>query len=72
MHYKNGRPAKDGDMVVNLSQGICGLLHSTQPQSTSCNGRIAIATPNDAWVTVGECLHIDDVRSATVPISTKD
>jgi hypothetical protein len=71
MHYKNGREAKAGDRVVHPVNGFSGILHSVQAQSTSCNGRIAQVTSNDPFVTIGECLHIDDIAKATVPDSTK-
>lgn len=70
MHYKNGRKAKDGDKVINLTYGFSGVLHSSQPQSKSCNGRIAPISQNDPYVTIGECLHIDDVKAADVPDAT--
>lgn len=71
MHYKNGREAKAGDKVVNLTSGRSGILHSTQAQSATCNGRLAQINENDPYVTIGECLHIDDIAKATVPDSTK-
>ncbi len=71
MHYKNGREAKEGDMVVSLSEKKVGILHSTNANSTTCNGRLAVTSINDPYVTIGECLHVDDVKAATVPDSTK-
>lgn len=71
MHYKNGREAKAGDKVVSLTYGVMGILHSIQSQSDTCNGRLAVPNPNDAYVTIKECLHIDDILKADVPDSTK-
>ena len=71
MHYKNGREAKAGDKVVNLPSGRTGVLHSVNAGSTTCNGRLAQTTENDAWVTLSECLHMDDIAKATIPDSTK-
>lgn len=71
MHYKNGREAKNGDKVVNLSGGLIGILHSVNAQSTTCNGRLAPTSQNDAYVTIGECLHLDDVAAAEIPDTTK-
>jgi hypothetical protein len=71
MHYKNGREAKPGDKVVNLAWGFSGILHSTTANSETCNGRIAAISQNDPYVTIKECLHIDDVAKADVPDSTK-
>lgn len=68
MHYKNGRAAKDGDKIVNLPTGLSGVLHSTNAQSKTCNGRLAPIRQDDAYVTLSECLHIDDIAAAEVPI----
>jgi hypothetical protein len=71
MHYKNGREAKNGDKVVGLSSGnlVAGILHSVNAQSTSCNGRIAITKPNDPYVTLSDCLHVDDITAADIPVA---
>jgi hypothetical protein len=71
MHYKNGREAKAGDQVVSLALGVSGILHSPNAQSTTCNGRLAATSSNDPWVTLSECLHVDDIKSATIPDSSK-
>jgi hypothetical protein len=71
MHYKNGRPAKPGDKVIDLPTGLSGILHSTQANSTTCNGRLAQINQNDAYVTISECLHLDDIAAASVPDSSK-
>lgn len=68
MHYKNGREAKDGDKVVT-PYGM-GILHSTSAQSDTCNGRVAVISQNDPYVTIKECLHFDDVMAADIPDST--
>lgn len=68
MHYKNGRAAKDGDKIVNLPTGLAGVLHSSNAQSTTCNGRLAQISQNDAYVTLSECLHIEDIAAAEIPI----
>ena len=71
MHYKNGREAKVGDKALNLATGECGLLHSVNAQSETCNGRLAKFSQNDAYVTIGECLHLDDIIATGVPDSYK-
>lgn len=71
MHYKNGRAAKAGDKVINLSHGLSGVLHTVGAGSTTCNGRLAPISQNDPYVTIGECLHLDDVAAATVPDASK-
>lgn len=62
MHYKNGREAKVGDKIISVDPHMpaCGILHSVNAGSNSCNGRVAATTSSDAYVTVGNCLHIDD------------
>lgn len=66
MHYKNGREAKQGDRVFAMNNGtaISGILHDLKPGSSSCNGRLAATSQNDPYVTIGECLHADDIASA--------
>lgn len=68
MHYRNGREAKPGDHVVFLQPyggpPLIGLLHSLQSQSDTCNGRLAIATANDPYVNLKDCVHIEDVAGA--------
>lgn len=69
MHFKNGREAKAGDVVVfdggkyNAAPKV-GVLHSLVAGADSCNGRIAEVSAQDGLITVGECLHIDDVKAA--------
>jgi hypothetical protein len=41
MHYKNGREAKPGDKVVNLTTSESGILYDLNAQSDTCNGRVA-------------------------------
>lgn len=71
MHYKNGREAKQGDRVIDTRFGPAGIVHSIQSGSESCNARVAAVTPNDAYVTLGDCLHVDDIAAATIPDSSK-
>ena len=63
MHYKNGRAAKAGDRVIDLQSGQAGILHSTSAASDSCNGRLALTTSSDPYVTIKECVHVDDVKA---------
>ena len=67
MHYKNGRPAKAGDKVIDTNSGHTGILHSPISGSTTCNGRLAVTTPSDPFINLKDCLHIDDVKAATIP-----
>ena len=66
MHYKNGRVAKSGDKVINLTTGRGGIIHSLIA-GTSCNARLAPISDNDAYVTLKECLHLDDITTAEIP-----
>jgi hypothetical protein len=69
MHYKNGRPAKEGDKVLSLTNGqiTVGILHSTNAQSTTCNGRLSVISPADPYVNLCDCLHIEDIAGAAIP-----
>ena len=71
MHYKNGREAKQGDKVLNLPSGQSGVLHTVNAGSTTCNGRMAPMSQNDLYVTLSECLHLDDVAAANLPDTSK-
>jgi hypothetical protein len=64
MHYQNGRPAQQGDQIINLQSGHTGILHSPNPSNTTCNGRMAPMSDMHPWVTIGDCLHLDDVKAA--------
>ena len=73
MHYKNGREAKAGDKVVSLAYNVAGILHSVNVQSNTCNGRIARPMESDPYVTLSECLHIDDITAAkTIADSSRE
>lgn len=64
MHYKNGREAKNGDMVMLIpSYGapVVGILYNAKAGNDFCNGNIAPVAPNDPCPNLKECLHIDDV-----------
>lgn len=69
MHYKNGRLAQPGDKVVNLATGEAGLIYDLNAHATTCNGRLARIASNDSYVTVGDCVHIDDTRNNQTDIN---
>lgn len=74
MHYKNGREAKNGDKVVfanQYGQPSVGILYDATPGIDTCNGRIAQMRPTDPTPDLSQCLHLDDVKAATVPDSSK-
>lgn len=67
MHYKNGRPAKNGDKVILLATygpPVIGILYDAQAGNDFCNGRIAPILPNDPCPNLAECLHLDDLLAA--------
>ena len=65
MHYRNGREAKNGDIIIQISNGKVkdvGILHSAVPGNDYCNGMITpISTTVMACMI--DCLHIDDVNA---------
>lgn len=63
MHYKNGKEAKAGDKVIDLESGRVGILHSPSPSATSCNAQI-VPLEDSYYVTVGECVRLDDAIAA--------
>lgn len=70
MHYKNGRPAKNGDKVVWLNQyghPVAGVLYDAVQGNDACNGRIAVTHAADPMPNLQEVLHVDDIKAATIP-----
>jgi len=64
MHYRNGRPANNGDMIVSLQGGkivAVGVLHSATPGNDYCNGYIAPVQPTNSIACMCDALHVDDV-----------
>lgn len=64
MHYRNGREAKNGDKVVQLSGGKIvglGVLHDATPGNDYCNGYIAPTAVRVDSACMCDCLHLDDV-----------
>jgi len=66
MHYRNGREAKNGDIIVQLAHGgkvaSFGVLHSAVPGNDFCNGKIA-EIPNESYACMCDCLHVDDLAA---------
>lgn len=71
MHYKNGRPAKVGDLALfKVWPGVIvtGHVVSTSPQATTCNLNvlpIGGATGNASTQTASECLLASDALGET-------
>jgi hypothetical protein len=66
MHYKNGRPAQNGDRVVLVAPWggtTVGILYDAVEGNDTCNGKLAAARQNDPMPNLAECLHIDDVTA---------
>lgn len=71
MHYRNGREAKNGDVIVSIgpSRGYTvvtvlrtGVLFGAVPGQDYCNGTLVPLTggmPEGACL--ADCIHIDDV-----------
>lgn len=67
MHYRNGREAKNGDVVISLDgygnqviNGI-GVLYNAVAGNDYCNGSIAPIQPVNKGACLCDCLHIEDV-----------
>jgi len=65
MHYRNGREAKNGDKIVQISHDgqitAVGVLHSATPGNDYCNGSIAAIQNANTGACMCDCLHLDDV-----------
>ncbi len=67
MHYRNGREAKNGDLIVSLSMDggrvqNLGILRDATPGNDYCNGTLNPATvPTVACLC--DCLHVDDLAA---------
>ena len=68
MHYRNGREAKNGDKVVQLSIGggakivAVGILYDAVPGNDYCNGLIAPTIGGTIQAAcMCDCLHADDL-----------
>ena len=63
MHYKNGRPASNGDKVIMFDEYgnfQTGVLYNAVAGNDTCNGRIAITTNHDPYPDLRYVLHMDD------------
>lgn len=67
MHYRNGREAKNGDKVIQLTASgepkitALGILHDAVSGQDWCNGSIAPLQGGTAGACLCDCLHMDDV-----------
>jgi hypothetical protein len=63
VHYKNGRPAKNGDKVILVPPyGVptIGILYDAAAGNDNCNGRIAPVAQTDPCPDLKECLALED------------
>lgn len=69
MHYRNGREAKNGDIVISLDGygstviNAIGVLYGARPGDDYCNGSIAPIQPTGRGACLIDCLHVDDVQA---------
>ena len=67
MHYRNGREANNGDLIIQIGFdgkiNALGVLHSAVPGNDYCNGTIAPIQPANQGACMCDCLHIDDVMA---------
>lgn len=65
MHYRNGREAKNGDVILSLTidgkVDAVGVLHSATPGNDYCNGLIAPIQEVRKGACLVDCIHINDV-----------
>lgn len=66
MHYRNGREAKNGDIIVSLGFDgakivAVGVLHNAVPGNDYCNGSIAPISTAVSGACMCDCLHVDDL-----------
>jgi hypothetical protein len=72
MHYRNGREAKNGDKIVQLSMDsngqvtAVGVLHSATPGNDYCNGFIAPIQSTMQGACMCDCLHVDDLAAILI------
>ncbi len=66
MHYRNGREAKNGDVIIRLNGGKVervGILQNALPGNDYCNGDMAPLPENDTYACLCDCMHVDDVEA---------
>lgn len=69
MHYRNGREAKNGDRIVQLTmdqKGLVvahGVLYDAKPGNDYCNGYIAPVQQLITGACMCDCIHIDDLAA---------
>ncbi len=67
MHYRNGREAKNGDKIIQLSyEGGkvlgTGILYDAVAGNDYCNGNVA-PIPTGTGACLIDCIHADDLAA---------
>ena len=69
MHYRNGREAKNGDKVIQLSMDETGrimsagvLFDAQQGSGDYCNGSLAPLNGNTGACLI-DCIHVEDIEA---------
>ena len=74
MHYRNGREAKNGDVIVQIETrytdkgevaaiAALGVLHGAVAGNDFCNGKIAPILGAVTGACMCDCLHVDDLAA---------
>ena len=69
MHYRNGREAKNGDRIIQLTMDdkgqvvAAGVLYDATPGNDYCNGHIAPIQNPVTGACMCDCLHVDDLAA---------
>lgn len=67
MHYRNGREAKNGDLIIQIGfdgkLNAFGVLHSATAGNDYCNGMIAPVQPTNSGACMCDCIHVDDLMA---------
>lgn len=65
MHYRNGRKANNGDVIIQVGFdgkiNALGVLYNATAGNDYCNGSIAPIQSTVTPACMCDCLHIDDV-----------
>lgn len=68
MHYRNGREAKNGDIIIQIGGygssaqvNSVGVLYDAKPGNDYCNGSIAPIQNPITNACLCDCLHVDDL-----------
>lgn len=65
MHYRNGREARNGDIVVSIPKNgvpAVGILYGATAGNDYCNGRLAQMRGDDPYSNLKDCLNIEDAK----------